>query len=1069
MKSRGDDYFRSKRVRLVMTRPALLMAEVQGDDRYQVYLTPDGYEEYGAYCSCLTFEKYGACKHLWATLLEADSRRFSWLEESRPGYLVPLELSDLLEKDGEEVAAGSSRSTWRTRIAEVRASMRESLATEAAPTTDFEILYVLDVDTAVDRGLPVLELCSRRRRASGDWGTLRPFRPAPEELPRLSRAIDRQILGALQGARPGSDHSYLALATTDDLTDRYLLDSANASLLVPLLCETRRFFLRVSGELQDKPLEWDDGLPWVLGLSVAENGHGENSLEVRGFLERDGRRMDLLAPDLLLMYGQMFVDGKACPFDPRGAFAWVSLLRENSAVRAPGEERDALIEAILDLPAQPVLELPPPWNQGDAPPPQPELEVERVGRHGGSTRRIGCRLKFNYGGARVDAGEPRQTLRRPETHELFSRNLHQERGYLSRLVELGARRAPALDRQYVAYLAPSRFPELVRILVREGWKVRADGRSYRPAGDFQLRVSSGVDWFDLHGRVRFESLSVELPELLAAARSGADTVRLGDGSVGLLPEKWLERCGLLASLALEEDDGVRFANSQAFLLDALLASAEGDLELDGGFTRFREQLQGFSGIFPRRETESFQGKLRDYQRQALGWFAFLRDFGIGGCLADDMGLGKTVQVLAVLEEYRTTEESRKPNLVVMPRSLVFNWLKEAERFTPGLSAVNYTGPQRKSKLKEARQADLVVTTYGILRRDILKLKEIPFHYVVLDEAQAIKNASSQAAKASRLLKADHRLALSGTPIENHLGELWSLFEFLNPGMLGRNATFRKLVQQGNGLKEEGREVLARSVKPFILRRTKEQVIKDLPSKLEQTLFCEMEPRQRKLYDELRSHYRATILERIGKEGWGGSGSQMKVLEALLRLRQAACHPALISPDRDAEPSAKMDVLLPKLLEVCDQGHRALVFSQFTSLLALVKKMLEAEGLHYEYLDGQTRDRQERVENFQKVDGPPVFLISLKAGGLGLNLTAADYVFILDPWWNPAAEAQAVDRAHRIGQTRRVHAYRLICRDTVEEKIVDLQNKKRDLADAIVSSDSSVLKNLTREDLEELLS
>ena len=269
--------------------------------------------------------------------------------------------------------------------------------------------------------------------------------------------------------------------------------------------------------------------------------------------------------------------------------------------------------------------------------------------------------------------------------------------------------------------------------------------------------------------------------------------------------------------------------------------------------------------------------------------------------------------------------------------------------------------------------------------------------------------------------------------------------------------------------KEGRELLARSVRPFILRRTKEQVIKDLPSQLEQTLFCEMEPRQRKLYDELRSHYRATILERIGREGWGGSGSQMKVLEALLRLRQAACHPALISKERDAEPSAKMDVLLPKLLEVCDQGHRALVFSQFTSLLAIVKQALDAEGLPYEYLDGQTRDRQERVENFQREDGAPVFLISLKAGGLGLNLTAADYVFILDPWWNPAAEAQAVDRAHRIGQTRRVHAYRLICRDTVEEKIVDLQNKKRDLADAIVSSDNAVLKNLSREDLEDLLS
>ncbi|MCB1055571.1 MAG: DEAD/DEAH box helicase, partial [Acidobacteria bacterium] len=341
-------------------------------------------------------------------------------------------------------------------------------------------------------------------------------------------------------------------------------------------------------------------------------------------------------------------------------------------------------------------------------------------------------------------------------------------------------------------------------------------------------------------------------------------------------------------------------------------------------------------------------------------------------------------------------------------------------------------------------------------------------YVVLDEAQAIKNASSQAAKAARLLQAHHRLALSGTPIENHLGELWSLFEFLNPGMLGRSSTFRSLIGQGNGngLPDDGRELLARAVRPFILRRTKEQVIRDLPNKTEQTLFCEMEPRQRRLYDELRGHYRATLLERVAQHGLGGS--QMQVLEALLRLRQAACHPGLIDPQRTAEASAKLDVLLPSLEEICDQGHRALVFSQFTSLLAIVRQRLEHAGLEYEYLDGQTRDRQARVERFQNGDGPPVFLISLKAGGLGLNLTAADYVFILDPWWNPAAEAQAIDRAHRIGQTRRVLAYRLICRDTVEEKILELQRQKRDLADAIVRTDDGMMKHLTKEDLESLL-
>lgn len=1052
-----------------MTRPALLMAEVQGSDSYRVYLTPDGYEEYGAYCPCRAFARTGSCKHLWATVLEADSRRFAWLKEPRIGYLVPLKPADLMEEEGEAEEDGRRRplNSWRTQLSEVRASMRETLATSAAATQDFEILYVVDVDDAVGEGMPVLELRSRRRRANGEWGRLRPFRPAPEELPRLADDADRKILGALLGARPEADRRFLGVASVDDVTDRYLLDGTNAGLLVPLLCASGRFYLRRGGELQEEPLKWDAGAPWVLGLRVRPDD--EDDVELAGFLRRNGESMDLTEPELLLMYGQLFARGRAAPFDPRGAFPWVSQLREKGPMQASKTERDQLIEGILDLPAQPLLDLPEPWQLGAPPPPRPELEVEKVGKSGGSSRRIGCRLRFDYGGARVEAGEPRQILRRPDSRELFNRDLEAERGYAARLLELGARRAPALDRQYVAYLAPSRFPELVRILVAEGWKVRADGRSYRSAGPFQLRVASGVDWFDLHGKVQFEDQVVDLPELLAAARSGSDTVTLGDGSVGLLPEKWLERCGLLASLADERTDTVRFANSQAFLLDALLAASDAELDLDRRFADFRSQLEDFAGIDPYDEPPTFEGTLRDYQRYALGWFAFLRDFRIGGCLADDMGLGKTVQVLALLEELRSTGRQKGPSLVVLPRSLVFNWMQEAERFTPEIKTLNYTGPQRKALAEKISESDLVLTTYGILRRDVLMLKEQSFHYVVLDEAQAIKNASSQAAKAARLLQARHRLALSGTPIENHLGELWSLFEFLNPGMLGRSSTFRKLVQQGPVLEDQGQELLARAVRPFILRRTKEQVIEDLPSKVEQTLFCEMEPRQQKLYDELRGHYRASLLKEIAEEGWDGGARHMKVLEALLRLRQAACHPGLVDDSRKAEPSAKLDVLIPQLLEVCEQGHRALVFSQFTSLLAIVRQRLEGVGLEYEYLDGQTRDRKERVERFQDPKGPPVFLISLKAGGLGLNLTAADYVFILDPWWNPAAEAQAIDRAHRIGQTRRVHAYRLICRDSVEEKIVTLQAKKRELAEAIVSTEGNVLKSLTREDLEELLS
>jgi SNF2 family DNA or RNA helicase len=429
-----------------------------------------------------------------------------------------------------------------------------------------------------------------------------------------------------------------------------------------------------------------------------------------------------------------------------------------------------------------------------------------------------------------------------------------------------------------------------------------------------------------------------------------------------------------------------------------------------------------------------------------------------------MGLGKTVMVLAWLDRLRAQRELQGPSLVVVPRSVLFNWIEEAARFSPRLRVLDFSGAGRSVGHVAAHH--VVLTTYGTLRRDVLLLKDVTFDYAVLDEAQAIKNAGTAAAKAARLVRATHRLALSGTPIENHLGELWSLFEFLNPGLLGSSSAFARHGAAAARRDPQALEVLARGVRPFILRRTKAQVAPELPPRTELTIRCELQRSQRELYDELRDHYRATLLTRIAREGL--QKSKMHVLEALLRLRQAACHPGLVDPRRAGEPSAKFDALVPQLAEVLDERHKCLVFSQFTSLLALLKTRLDAEGMRYEYLDGRTRDRQAPVARFQEDPESRLFLISLKAGGLGLNLTAAEYVFLLDPWWNPAVEAQAIDRAHRIGQARHVFAYRLLAAGTVEDKIVELQATKRDLADAIVRADEGLLRSLSRDDLEILL-
>jgi SNF2 family DNA or RNA helicase len=398
---------------------------------------------------------------------------------------------------------------------------------------------------------------------------------------------------------------------------------------------------------------------------------------------------------------------------------------------------------------------------------------------------------------------------------------------------------------------------------------------------------------------------------------------------------------------------------------------------------------------------------------------------------------------------------------------LFNWTKEAARFAPKLRVHTHWGPERVRADRGFDGHDLVLTTYGTLCRDIEKLAEHQFRFVVLDEAQAVKNAESLTARAVRRLRAGHRLALSGTPVENHLGELFSLFDFLNPGMLGRAKRLRQAVTKSRLLDASSAQLLARAVKPFVLRRTKSEVARDLPERTEQTLYVELGAKERETYDELLGYYRASLLKKV--DTLGPERTAPHVLAALLRLRQAACHVGLLDSKRVHEASAKLEVLLAQLEQVLAGGPKALVFSQFTSLLAIVRTALDERGIVYEYLDGKTRDREKRVERFQTDSACRTFLVSLKAGGVGLNLTAADYVFILDPWWNPAVEAQAIDRTHRIGQTKRVLAYRLLARGTVEEKVEELQHRKRNLVRAVLGDGATFGGKLSREDLELLMS
>jgi superfamily II DNA or RNA helicase len=517
---------------------------------------------------------------------------------------------------------------------------------------------------------------------------------------------------------------------------------------------------------------------------------------------------------------------------------------------------------------------------------------------------------------------------------------------------------------------------------------------------------------------------------------------------------------------------------QALPILHLLETQGIEVESSEGFKEFIQKLRNFRELASMPVPDSFVGTLREYQREGFNWLSFLREYGLAGILADDMGLGKTIQALVLLLSHHKNKKKRSPSLVVAPTSVVYNWLAEADRFSPKLSKALFLGRERgelmqRLKRNAANLPDVIFTTYGIIRRDYKELKDIQFDYLILDEAQNIKNPDSVGAIASKSLKALHRVCLSGTPVENRLKELWSLFDFLMPEFLGNSRefydNFERPIEAGT---QDAGQKLRKIVNPFIMRRLKSQVEKELPPRTDIISKCEMDDEQRSLYLDVLDECRQKVFGEIASRGIGRS--QISVLAALLRLRQVCCDPRLLKNRDDKSPlppSAKLEALIEMVSEIVDSGHKILIFSQFVEMLSLIKVELERQKYTYEYIDGQVsaKDRLDRVNRFNDDESIPIFLISLKAGGTGLNLTGADYVIHYDPWWNPAVENQATDRAHRIGQTRHVFNYKLITHGTVEEKIISLQVKKKALADLVIGGDDAIAKELTREDLEFLFS
>ncbi len=701
---------------------------------------------------------------------------------------------------------------------------------------------------------------------------------------------------------------------------------------------------------------------------------------------------------------------------------------------------------------------------------------EATGEHNANDEagKIVFDLSFKYGKHRFRGGDSEQvsvTMEKKEDDYIFhriKRVTESEKKYANTLIKLGlplgGNFRTAVDKAHAFSWINENRVNLLNFGFEVSQPDNRDKKYFVGKAIIELEVKESIDWFDIHARIRFGEYEISFKDLRKLILKKKVEFKLPNGEIAIIPDAWLVKYGDL--FAMSETHG----KNEKPVLHKYHVNLVKDLQ-DGNLAKVHisdrlRNLENFTGIRDYPLPTGFNGQLRPYQKAGYNWLRFLNEFNLGGCLADDMGLGKTVQTLALLES-----EKEKGNcgtsLLIMPTSLIYNWEMEAAKFTSSLNIHTYTGTNRNKNIKQFDQYDVILTSYGITRLDIELLQQFTFNYVILDESQVIKNPTSNIAKAVLQLKSRHKLTLTGTPLENTTMDLWSQMTFINPGLLGGQTYFKNEFQIPiEKQKDEAKtKKLNAIIKPFILRRLKSQVATDLPEKVENIYYTNLSPAQEEKYEEAKSYYRSKILDHIEKEGI--NNSRMTILEGLTRLRQLSNHPRMVDAHYKGD-SGKLEDLSHMIENALLEGHKLLVFSQFVKHLDIVRELLASKKIDYAYLDGSSMDRKDQVERFNKDPNLKIFLISIKAGGLGLNLTQADYVFILDPWWNPAVEQQAIDRAHRIGQKKKVFTYKFITRNTVEEKILHLQKHKLKLSENLISTEESIVKMLTRQDIEMML-
>lgn len=733
--------------------------------------------------------------------------------------------------------------------------------------------------------------------------------------------------------------------------------------------------------------------------------------------------------------------------------------------------------------------------------------VSGFGRYGHRQKKLDfAAVHFDYAGIAVAAGSTGERFTNQKgTPFLIQRHSALEESWLNEINAAGLNTIPAghiytpesapLPPSIFAPETPTQWRDFIRhqlpLLRKRGWKVSMDDDftwNVTEIAEIAGRAIQDQDgWFNLELEARIGRRQVRMQPLLAGLFQ--KDPRWFSGNLNQIPDEEVielrsdrnERLHINAGVmkplvgnlidlfAKGMSTPLRIAPYEAGRLTALNDTGRWQFHGESGVFQLAERLRSSEGILPVEPPGGLQAQLRDYQQQGLNWMQFLRAHDLSGVLADDMGLGKTIQTLAHLQLEKEAGRLDRPALIVVPTTLVYNWTQEASRFTPELKVLALTGPNRKAFYDDIQHHDVVLTTYSLLWRDQPQLLGHSYHLLILDEAQYVKNSASRAASVIRSLKSRHRLCLTGTPLENHLGELWSQFDFLLPGFLGSEKEFTqewRVPIERNGDRVR-RELLARRVRPFMLRRRKQEVAKELPPKNTIVRSVELEGSQRELYESVRSAMQERVQLAVQQQGAGRS--HLLVLDALLKLRQICCDPRLVKMDKAAKvkQSAKLALLREMLTDLLAEDRRILIFSQFTGMLSLIAEELQKARIPFVTLTGSTRDRTEPVRRFQEGE-VPVFLISLKAGGVGLNLTAADTVIHFDPWWNPAAENQATDRAYRLGQDKPVFVYKLIVAGSIEEKIVAMQQQKAELAEGILEDELSEPGQFTSDDLASLL-